>query len=142
MSDTPQTDAAIEDTILQDRNHPRIDWVPASFARELERERDEALQKLNSGKFVIAQHDVITDLILENKKLKAEIAQLKKDRMNVFYERINDGELFAYDEENKKFYILAMKEFKDRGHLISEYTEETLDKLVKAGSFKKHESRL
>ena len=31
-----------------------------------------------------------------------------------------------------------MKEFKDRGHLISEYTEETLDKLVRAGSFKKH----
>jgi hypothetical protein len=68
MSDTPQTDAVVEATILQDRNHPRIDWVPASFARELERERDEALQKLNSGKFVIAQQEVITNLILEHNK--------------------------------------------------------------------------
>ena len=110
---------------------------------------EETLDKLvRAGSFkkhiknpvVIAQHDVITDLILENKKLKAEIAQLKKDRMNVFYERINDGELFVYDEESKKFYLQEMKEFKDRGHLISEYTEETLDKLVRAGSFKKHES--
>ena len=42
MSDTPETDAAVEAAILQDRNHPRIDWVPAYFARELERERDEA----------------------------------------------------------------------------------------------------
>ena len=62
------------------------------------------------------------------------------NRMNVFYERINDGELFVYNEESKKFYLQEMKEFKDRGHLISEYTEETLDKLVRAGSFKKHES--
>ena len=46
MSDTPQTDAVVEAAILQDRNHPRIDWVPASFARELERERDEARKEL------------------------------------------------------------------------------------------------
>ena len=46
MSDTPQTDSAVEDTILHDRNHPRIDWVPASFARKLERERDEALSQI------------------------------------------------------------------------------------------------
>jgi len=46
MSDTPQTDAVVEATILQDRNHPRIDWVPASFARVLERERDEARNKM------------------------------------------------------------------------------------------------
>lgn len=31
-----------------------------------------------------------------------------------------------------------MKKFYDDGHLISEYTEETMDKLVKAGLFKKH----
>jgi len=62
--------------------------------------------------------------------------------MRAFYQRINDGELFVYDEESKKFYLQEMKKFKDKGHLISEYTEETLDKLVKAGSFKKHESRL
>jgi len=40
--ETPQTDAAVENTTLHDRNHPRIDWVPADFARKLERERDEA----------------------------------------------------------------------------------------------------
>lgn len=47
MSDTPETDAAVEAAILQDRNHPRIDWVPAYFARELERERDEAREEIN-----------------------------------------------------------------------------------------------
>ena len=62
------------------------------------------------------------------------------NNMNTFYERINDGELFVYNEESKKFYLQEMKKFKDKGHLISEYTEETLDKLVRAGSFKKHES--
>ena len=46
MSGTPETDAAVEDTILHDRNHPRTDWVPADFARKLERERDEARNKM------------------------------------------------------------------------------------------------
>jgi hypothetical protein len=58
--------------------------------------------------------------------------------MNTFYERIHDGEFFVYSEESKKFYLSAMKKFKDKGHLVSEYTEETLDKLVRSGSFKKH----
>jgi hypothetical protein len=62
------------------------------------------------------------------------------NNMNTFYERIDDGEFFIYNEETKKFYNMLMREFKDKGHLISEYTEETLDKLVRAGSFKKHES--
>jgi hypothetical protein len=62
--------------------------------------------------------------------------------MNTFYERINDGELFVYNEESKKFYLQEMKKFKDKGHLISEYTEETLDNCVSKGLFKKHESRL
>ena len=62
--------------------------------------------------------------------------------MNTFYERINDGELFVYDEESKKFYLQEMKKFKDKGHLISEYTEEALDNCVRKGLLKKHESRL
>jgi hypothetical protein len=62
--------------------------------------------------------------------------------MNTFYERINDGELFVYNEESKKFYLQEMKKFKDKGHLISEYTEETLDNCVSKDLFKKHESRL
>ena len=49
MSGTPETDAAVEGTILHDRNHPRIDWVPASFARKLECERDEAQFLLKSA---------------------------------------------------------------------------------------------
>ena len=58
--------------------------------------------------------------------------------MNTFYERIDDGEFFVYDEESKKFIVQSMKEFKDKGHLISEYAEETMDKLVAARLFKKH----
>ena len=49
MSDTPETDAAVENTMLHDRNHPRIDWVPADFARQLERERDEAREALKQA---------------------------------------------------------------------------------------------
>ena len=58
--------------------------------------------------------------------------------MNTFYERIDDGELFVYDEENKTFYSQEMKKFKDKGHLINEYSEETLDFYVKRGVLKKH----
>ena len=64
------------------------------------------------------------------------------NNMNTFYERINDGELFVYNEESKKFYLQEMKKFKDKGHLISEYTEEALDNCVTKGLLKKHESRL
>ena len=48
MRETPETDAAVENTTLHDRNHPRIDWVPADFARTLERERDEAREAAHS----------------------------------------------------------------------------------------------
>lgn len=58
--------------------------------------------------------------------------------MNTFYERIDDGEFFVYDEESKTFYLQEMKKFKDKGHLIREYTEETLDDYVKTGVLKKH----
>jgi hypothetical protein len=58
--------------------------------------------------------------------------------MNTFYERIDDGELFVYNEESKKYYMLAMKKFYDDGHLISEYTEETMDNYVRTGVLKKH----
>jgi hypothetical protein len=58
--------------------------------------------------------------------------------MNTFYERIDDGEFFVYNDESKKFHNMWMKKFKDKGHLINEYSEETLDNLVAEGSFKKH----
>lgn len=41
MSDTPLTDEQVEDHVLENRNHPHTDWVPASFARQLERELNE-----------------------------------------------------------------------------------------------------
>ena len=46
MSDTPtpETDAAVNDAAFENKNHPHTDWVVASFARQLERERDEARQ--------------------------------------------------------------------------------------------------
>lgn len=56
--------------------------------------------------------------------------------MNTFYERIDDGEFFVYDEESKTFYLQEMKKFKDKGHWIREYTEETLDDYVKRGVLK------
>jgi hypothetical protein len=58
--------------------------------------------------------------------------------MNTFYERIDDGEFFVYDEESKTFYLQEMKKFKDKGHWIREYTEETLDNYVRTGVLKKH----
>lgn len=38
---TPETDAEINDTALEDRNAPHTDWVRADFARKMERERDD-----------------------------------------------------------------------------------------------------
>ena len=71
MNNTPQTDAAVEDTILHDRNHPRIDWVPASFGRELERERDEAREQQISACNSTLRLDAI------NFKLKKELDDAK-----------------------------------------------------------------
>jgi hypothetical protein len=50
---TPETDAAVENTTLHDRNHPRIDWVPADFARKLERQRDEAREEVRLLKGIL-----------------------------------------------------------------------------------------
>jgi hypothetical protein len=58
--------------------------------------------------------------------------------MNTFYERIDDGELFVYNHENETFYSQAMEKYKDKGHLLNEYSEETLDFYVKRGVLKKH----
>ena len=68
MSDTPDTD---------ERAVPHIGFyscatVPAEFARRLERERDEAREGLTSQKIVIAQHIVITDLMLERDEAREE----------------------------------------------------------------------
>lgn len=37
-TDTPRTDEVVNDTALENKNHPHTDWVTAHFARQLERE--------------------------------------------------------------------------------------------------------
>jgi len=70
MSDrpTPETDAAAS---------PHIGFyscatVTANFARRLEIERDEAREALTSQKILIAQHIVITDLMLERDEAREQ----------------------------------------------------------------------
>ena len=46
MSNTPRTDEAENDSAFEDKNHPHTNWVPSVFARELERELNEANQKI------------------------------------------------------------------------------------------------
>jgi hypothetical protein len=41
-TETPETDAEIEDCVLENRHEPHTDWTRATFSRRLERERDEA----------------------------------------------------------------------------------------------------
>jgi hypothetical protein len=58
--------------------------------------------------------------------------------MNAFYERIDDGEFFVYDEKSEEFYNMGMKSFKDKGHIVHSYSKGVMDKLVEEGLFKKH----
>ena len=90
MSDTPQTDAAVEAAILQDRNHPRIDWVPASFARELERERDEARELLASEK-ITRNHIIKRSVKVERERDEAREALRKAIRFVEAYEPHSRG---------------------------------------------------
>jgi sugar phosphate isomerase/epimerase len=50
------------------------------FCRKLERERDEAREALASREVVIAQHSVITDLILERDEWAAMCGRYKQER--------------------------------------------------------------
>jgi glucan phosphorylase len=70
MSDTPETDAA-----LYPMNQVDIVWP--EFARRLERERDEAREALTSPKIVMAQHKVITDLLIERNEARKEAQKSK-----------------------------------------------------------------
>ena len=101
MSDTPQTDAAVEAAILQDRNHPRIDWVPASFARELERERDEARELLESEK--ITRNHIIQRGI-EAQKERDEAREAMREAWLAMDE--TDGTDRMINWQNKYAYIL------------------------------------
>jgi len=64
---TPQTDD------IARGNHV----VPVEWAQQLERERDEAREALTSQKIVIAQHKVITDLMIERDEAREEVRLLK-----------------------------------------------------------------
>jgi hypothetical protein len=61
---TPETDAAQHEGLIRGNAMP-TQVVRANFARKLERERDEAREALASREVVIAQQNVITDLMLE-----------------------------------------------------------------------------
>jgi hypothetical protein len=93
---TPETDAAVENTTLHDRNHPRIDWVRADFARKLERERDEAREdaahwkseweivearlcgwKHSRDNGIIFEHEIIPKLERERDEAREEVRLLK-----------------------------------------------------------------
>ena len=69
---TPETDALISVGL---ENADR-ECVPADFARKLERERDGAREALASREVVIAQQNVITDLILERDGARAVANEL------------------------------------------------------------------
>jgi hypothetical protein len=48
MSETTRTDEAVNDTALENKNHPHTDWVTADFARGLERELNKWESELSS----------------------------------------------------------------------------------------------
>ena len=58
-------------------------------------------------------------------------------RTDKVYIRLDDEEVFIKDRKNGMFYNKGMQCFKDKGHLVSEFTEELLDSLVEKGLFKR-----
>lgn len=77
LSDTPLTDLMVETHILENRNHPATDWVPASFARQLERMLRAVLKTAHQGRYtaidymaVVRQFDEVADF-LENANVDA-----------------------------------------------------------------------
>jgi len=61
----------------------------------------------------------------------------KENNSETYYERVDDGEIFVKDKETNNFYNINMQEFKDKGYLVHEYSEVTMDTLVKKGWFRK-----
>lgn len=77
MSDTPRTDGWIEESAFEDKNHPHTDWVPASFARELQRELSQLKAAINST-WIAAYPDCPKRDDAES--LKTRVIQLGVDR--------------------------------------------------------------
>ena len=61
---------------------------------------------------------------------------MTNQRTDKVYIRLDDKEVFIKDRKNGMFYNKGMQSFKDKGHLVSEFTEELLDSLVEKGLFK------
>ena len=76
---TPETDAAQHDGLLRTNPIP-MQVVTANFARKLEQERDEAREALASREVVIAQQNVITDLILERNAARSVLQEIEAAR--------------------------------------------------------------
>lgn len=57
-TDTPRTDAELESTAFENKNHPHTDWVMATFARQLERELNAAaamvVEQLNQNERLLS----------------------------------------------------------------------------------------
>jgi len=64
-------------------------------------------------------------------------APQKTNSTETYYERVDDGEIFIKDKKTNNFYNAKMQEFKDKGHLVHSYSEETMDNLVKKRYFRK-----
>jgi hypothetical protein len=78
---TPRTDEALEITAFENKNHPATDWVEASFARQLERELNEATEladkRLKALQFAIKQG--AADTIRLNWLLRPDVRIIEKD---------------------------------------------------------------
>jgi hypothetical protein len=61
----------------------------------------------------------------------------KTNNTETYYERVDDGEIFIKDKETNYFYNIKMQEFKDKGYYVHEYSEVTMNTLVKKGWFRK-----
>jgi hypothetical protein len=76
---------------VTDSWYDRLDRLEVDAVR-LERERDEAREALASREVVIAQHSVITDLILERDKWAKLCGQYKQERDEAMSELKNNGQ--------------------------------------------------
>jgi hypothetical protein len=99
MDNTPETDAELHAIKAVCKDEYMLDTM-AEFARKLERERDEVREALASREVVIAQHSVITDLILERDKWAKLCGQYKQERDEA-RAAIPDGEWVAYEDHKK-----------------------------------------
>ena len=91
---TPETDSAQCEGLLRTNPIP-MQVVTANFARKLEQERDEAREALASREVVIAQQNVITDLILERDAARSVLQEIEAARWHTACElrRIATGAL-------------------------------------------------